>query len=134
MSSVDSIALELMFSDNSKVASVAAEYFVNQIVNSQQDVSDQLKVILSILSGIPSYMTSIATSFFVEAIYNLCPLLTDFKLISQLLTLENYIKDKDKHNLMVLLMYIIKWLITGISPKHRSANIGDQNNVSSNFT
>jgi len=133
MSSVESIALELIFSEKPNVAQVAAKNFMNQIVNSQQDVSEQLKIILSILRGIPSHMTSIAASFYVEAIFNLCPILTDFKLISQLLTVENYIENKDKCNLMILMMYVVKWLITGIKPEHKIANIGDQNDVSFNF-
>jgi len=133
LSNVESIALELIFSEKSNVAQVAAKHFINQIANLQPDVSEQLKIILSILCGIPPHMISIATSFFVEAIYNLCPILVDFKLISQLLTLQNYIEDKDKGNLMVLLMYVIKWLITGVKPEHKIANTGDQNDVSINI-
>jgi len=132
MSNVESVALELIFSEKSNIGQVAANIFINQVVNSQQDVSEQLKIILSILHGIPLHMRSIAASFYVESIYNLCPILTDFKLISQLLTVENYIEDKDKCNLMILLMYVVKWLITGVKPEHKIANIGDQNDVSFN--
>lgn len=132
MSNVESIAIELILSEKSNISQVAAKIFINQIVNSQQDVSEQLKIILSILCSIPSDMISIAASFYVEAIYDLCPILTDFKLISQLLTVENYIEDNDKCNLMILLMYVVKWLITGVKPEHRIAYIGDRNDVSFN--
>lgn len=104
------------------------------MVNSQPNESKQLKVILMILNGIQPQMITIATSFFVDAIYDLCPVITDFKLISQILNLENYIEDKDKCNLMILLMYVVKWVITGIKPEHKIANTGDKNDVSLNIT
>lgn len=134
MSNVESIALELIFSEKSNIAQVAAKHFVDQMVNSRPNGLEQLKVILLVLNGIQPQMITIVTSFFVDAIFDLCPVLTDFELISQVLTLENYIEDKDKRNLMILLMYVVKWLITGIKPEQKIANMGDQNDVSLNVT
>lgn len=130
MSHVESIALELIFSEKYNIARCGAKHFVNHIVNSQPDALEQMKVLLQFLRGIPSYMTSIATSFFVDAIYDFCPIITDFKLISQILTIENFIEDIDKYNLMTLLMYVTKWSITGTKPEHKTAILGDQNDVS----
>lgn len=134
MSHIQSIAYELILSEKSNIARHAAKYFVDKIVNSQTNEPEQIKILLIFLRGISPHMTSIATSFFVDAIYDLCPILTDFKLISQILTLENYIEDIDKYNLMALLMYVIKWLITGIRPEPKTAIMGDQNDVSFDFT
>lgn len=102
---------------------------MDTMVNSQTDKFEQIKIILFILRGIPSQMTTVAISFFTNAIYDFCPLLSDFKLISQVLSLENVIEDRDKHNLMYLLMYVVKWLVTGIEPEHKIAIMGDQNDV-----
>lgn len=129
MNKVESIALELIFSEKSKVAQVAANHFVKQMVNCQPNVAQQLKVLFAILEGVPTQIRLIATSFFVNAIYNLCPVLTDFKLISQLLTSDN-LEDTEKHNLIPLLMYVVKWLITGVKPEQNIAFMGDQNDVS----
>lgn len=129
MTFIESISLELIFSEKPNVAKFAAINFVNQMVNSQQDASEQLKVILIILRGIPQHMISIVASFYVEAIYDLCPVLTDFKLISLVLTLESFIEERDKCNLMILLMYVVQWLITGIKPDPKNTNMGDQNDV-----
>lgn len=133
MSNIESIALELIFSENSNIVQCASKHFVNHIVNTQPDASEQMKVILIILRGIPSHMTSIVASFFVNAIYDLCPILTDFKLISKILTTEHFIEDIDKYNLMTLLMYVVKWSITGTKPEHKTAILGDQNDVSFNL-
>ncbi|XP_050058671.1 uncharacterized protein LOC114121425 isoform X2 [Aphis gossypii] len=110
MNKVESIALELIFSEKSKIARVAAKHFMNQMVNSQPNIK------------------LIASSFFVDAIYDLCPVLTDFKLISQLLSLDN-LEDTEKHNLLILLMYVVKWLITGVKPEQKIAFMGDQNDI-----
>ncbi|XP_025207484.1 uncharacterized protein LOC112603211 [Melanaphis sacchari] len=128
MNKVESIALELIFSEKSKIARVAAKHFMNQMVNSQPNVFEQLKVLIVILEGVPSQIKLIATSFFVNAIYDLCPILTDFKLISQLLTLNN-LEDTKKHNFLILFMYVVKWLITGVKPEHKIAFTGDQNDI-----
>lgn len=130
MNKVESIALELVFSEKSKIARVAAKHFMNQMVNSQPNVLQQLKVLIFILEGVPLQIKLIASSYFVDAIYDLCPVLTDFKLISQLLTLDN-LEDTEKHNLLILLMYVVKWLITGVKPEQKIAFMGDQNDVSS---
>jgi hypothetical protein len=129
LSTIESIAFELIFSENSSIARFTAKYFMDAMVNSQTDKFEQLKVVLLILRGIPSEMTTVAISFFTNAIYDFCPLLTDFKLISQVLSLENSIEDRDKHNLMHVLMYVVKWLVTGIEPEHKIAIMGDQNDV-----
>lgn len=129
MNKIESIALELMFSEKNKVSRVAAKYFVNRMVNSQPNAFEQLKVLIVILEGVPLQIRLIAASFFVDAIYDLCPLLTDFKLISHILTLNN-LEDTEKHNFMTLSMYVVKWLITGIKPEQKIAFIGDQNDVS----
>ncbi|XP_060849678.1 uncharacterized protein LOC132928802 [Rhopalosiphum padi] len=128
MNKVDSIALELIFSEKSKIARIAAKHFMKQMVNSQPNVFDQLKVLLVILEGIPLPIKVIATSFFVDAIYDLCPVLTDFKLISQLLTF-NDLEDTEKHNFLILFMYVVKWLITGVKPEQKIAFMGDQNDI-----
>lgn len=130
MSNVESIALELIFSEKCNVAQFAAKHFVSQIVNTQSNKSEQLKVLLIILRGIPKQIISIATPFFVDAVLDLCPVLTDFKLISQILTSDNLIEDGDKYNLMSVLMYVVKWIITGIRPEQKIAIMGDQNDVS----
>ncbi|XP_050058674.1 uncharacterized protein LOC114121425 isoform X5 [Aphis gossypii] len=129
MNKVESIALELIFSEKSKIARVAAKHFMNQMVNSQPNVLEQLKVLIVILEGVPLQIKLIASSFFVDAIYDLCPVLTDFKLISQLLSLDN-LEDTEKHNLLILLMYVVKWLITGVKPEQKIAFMGDQNDTS----
>jgi len=129
MNKVESIALELVFSEKTKVSRVAAKYFVNQMVNSQPNAFEQLKVLIVILEGVPLQIRLIAASFFVDAIYDLCPLLTDFNCISQLLTLDN-LEDTEKHNFMTLFMYVVKWLITGVKPEQKIAFMGDQNDVS----
>ncbi|KAF0764329.1 Uncharacterized protein FWK35_00018485 [Aphis craccivora] len=128
MNKVESIALELIFSEKSKIAQVAAKHFMNQMVNSQPNVHEQLKVLIVILEGVPLQIKLIASSFFVDVIYDLCPLLTDFKLISQLLSLDN-LEDTKKHNLLILLMYVVKWLITGVKPEQKIAFMGDQNDI-----
>lgn len=133
MSFIESISLELIFSEKTNVAKFAAKKFVNQLVNSQPNASEQMKVILIILRGIPQHMISIVASFYVDAIYDICPVLTDFELISQILTLDNFIKEKDKLNLMILLMYVVQWLVTGIKPDHKVTNMRDQNDVSFNL-
>lgn len=132
MENIEPIALELIFSEKSNIAQLAAKHFVNEIVISNSVLSEQMKVLLKLLQGIPPYMKSIASSFYVDAIYDLCPLLTNFKLISQMLAVENYIEETDKYNLMTLLMYIVKWLMTGIKPEHKTTNLGDTNDVSFN--
>lgn len=99
------------------------------MVNSQPDKTEQIKIILCLLRGIPSQMTTVAIAFFANAIYDFCPLLTDFKLISQVLSLENCIKDNDKYNLIHLLTHIVQQLITGMKPEPELANIGDKNDV-----
>jgi len=129
MNKVESIALELVFSEKTKVSRVAAKHFVNQMVNFQPNAFEQLKVLIAILEGVPLQIRLIAASFFVDAIYDLCPLLTDFKFISQLLTFDN-LEDTEKHNFMTLFMYVIKWLITGVKPEQKIAFMGDQNDVS----
>lgn len=129
MSDIESISLELIFSEKSNIAKYAATNFVNQMVNSQQNASEQLKVILIILRGIPQHMITIATPFYVNAIYDLCPVLTDFQLISLVLTSDNFIDEKDKFNLMILLMYVVQWLITGIKPDQTITNIEERNDV-----
>jgi len=133
MSNIESIALELMFSERSNIARLAAKHFVDQLVDVQLNESDKIKVILIILRGIPSHIISIATPFFVDAIYDLCPVLTNFKLISQILNSDNYIEEEDKCNLMIVLMYVTKLSVTGIRPEHKISNIGDQNDVSFNY-
>uniref|UniRef100_A0A2S2Q4J1 SCD domain-containing protein n=1 Tax=Sipha flava TaxID=143950 RepID=A0A2S2Q4J1_9HEMI len=134
LSTIESIAFELIFSENSSIARFTAKYFMDAMVNSQTDKFEQLKVVLLILRGIPSEMTTVAISFFTNAIYDFCPLLTDFKLISQVLSLENSIEDRDKHNLMHVLMYVVKWLVTGIEPEHKIAIMGDQNDIVQSHT
>lgn len=133
MSKIELIVLELIFSENSNVARTAGKYFVDRMVNPNINKSDQLKIILTLLRGVPLQIpTSITTPLFVDSIYFLCPVLTDFKLISQVLSAENFIEEQDKYKLMNLLMYVIKWSITGIKPDCKSANVGDQNDVSFN--
>lgn len=132
MNNVESIALELVFSEKSKIARIAAKHFVNQMVNSQPNAFEQLKVLIVILEGVPLQIRSIAASFFVDAIYDLCPLITDFKLISQFLTSDN-LDDAEKYNFMTLFMYVVKWLITGVKPEHQIAFMGDRNDVSTIF-
>lgn len=129
-SNIEPIALELMFSENYKVSKLAAQYFVDHIINTQPNEFEQIKVILLILGGIPSQLITTALSYFVEAIYELFPLLGDFNIISQVLNLENFIEDKDKCNLMILMMYVVKWSVTGIKPEHKFAISGDQDDVS----
>lgn len=129
MSKIEPIAIELIFSEKSRVAQFAAKYFVDTMVNSQSNKFEQIKVILLILRGIPSQMTTFAISFYANAIYDLCPQLIDFKLISQVLSLDNFIEDRDKYNLMHLLTHVVKYIITGIGPEHKLANMGDQNDV-----
>jgi len=132
MNKVESIALELIFSEKSKIARVAAKHFMNQMVNSQPNLLEQLKVLIVILEGVPLQIKLIASSFFVDAIYDLCPVLTDFKLISQLLSLNN-LEDTEKHNFLILLMYVVKWLITGVKSEQKIAFMGDQNDVSTDI-
>lgn len=127
---IESITLELMFSEKSNIAQFAAKYFMNKMIYPEKNLLEQLKVILMVVRGIPLYMRSIAFSLFIDATFDLCPLLTDFKLISQILTLNNYIDDVDKCNLMILLMYAIKQQITDIRSEYKTAFIGDQNDVS----
>lgn len=122
--------MELIFSEKSYVAHFAAKHFVSQIVNTQANESEQLKVLLLIVRGIPKKIISIAIPFFVDAVLDLCPVLTNFKLISQVLTLEHFIEDGDKYNLISVLMYVVKWIITGIRPEQKIAIMGDQNDVS----
>lgn len=133
MPHIDSIALELIFSEKSNISRCGAKHFVNQLVNSQPNVLEQMKVLLQFLRGIPSKMISITVPYFVDAIYDFCPIITDFKLISQILTIENCIEDIDRYNLMTLLMYVTKWSITGTKPEHETAILGDQNDVSLYF-
>eukprot|EP00102_Acyrthosiphon_pisum_P018644 XP_016655854.1 PREDICTED: uncharacterized protein LOC107882255 [Acyrthosiphon pisum] len=102
MNKVESIALELVFSEKTKVSRVAAKHFVNQIVNSQPNAFQQLKVLILILE--------------------------DFKCISQFLTSDN-LEDTEKHNFMTLFMYVVKWLITGVKPEQKIALMGDQNDI-----
>jgi len=132
MNKVESIALELVFSEKPKIARVAAKHFVNQMINSQPSAFERLKVLVVILEGVPLQIRLIAASFFVDAIYDLCPLLTDFKLISQFLTSDN-LEDIEKHNFMTLFMYVVKWLITGVKPEQKIAFMGDRNDVSTIF-
>lgn len=130
MKHVESIALELMFSEKFNVAHFAAKYFVNKLVYPEDNLFEQLKVILIVLRGILPYMRSIAFSFFVDAIFDLCPILSDSKLISQILTLNNFVDDVDKYNLMTLFMYAIKQQITGTRLDHKIICMGDQHDVS----
>lgn len=130
MKHIESIALELMFSEKSNVAHFAAKYFVNKMVYPEDNLFEQLKVILIVVRGILPHMKSIAYSFFVDAVFDLCPILSDSKLISQILTLNNFIDDVDKYNLMTLLMYAIKQQITGTRPEYKIISMVDQHNVS----
>lgn len=131
---IKSITLELMFSENFNVAQFAAKNFVEQMVDLQPNESEKIKLILIILRGIPEQLMTVSISFFVNVIYDLCPVLTNFKLISQILNLENYIEDIDKCNLMLLLMYVVQWSITGVRPTHETTILGNQNYVSFNVT
>lgn len=130
MPHIDSIALELIFSEKYIIARCGAKHFVDHIVNSQPNALEQMKVLLQFLRGISSKMISITVPYFVDAIYDFCPIIIDFKLISQILTVENFIDNIDKYNLMTLLMYVTKWSITGTKPEHKTAILGDQNDVS----
>jgi len=132
MSKIGSIALELMFSEKPNVAKFAAKHFVEEMVNVLPHESEKIKTILVVLQSIPSQLVSIATSFFVDALYEFCPVLVNFELISRMLNSENLI-EKDKCNLMLLLMYVVQRYFTGINSKHEVANIRDLNDVSFNL-
>lgn len=122
-----------MFSENFNVAQIAAKHFVEQMVDLQPNESEKIKLILIILRGIPEQLMTVSISFFVNVIYDLCPVITNFKLISQILNLDNYIEDIDKCNLMILLMYVVQWSVTGVRPTHKTI-LGNQNDVSFNVT
>lgn len=123
-----------MFSENFNVAQFAAKHFVEQMVNLQPNESEKIKLILLILRGIPEQLMTVSISVFVNVIYDLCPVLTNFKLISQILNLDNYIEDIDKCNLMILLMYVVRWSVTGVRPANETTILGNQNDVSFNVT
>lgn len=129
MSNIESIALELIFSENSNTAKFAAKHFMDKIVNLQPSASEKLKAILIIFSGVPEQLQSVGAPFFVDAIYDLCPMLIDFEFISGILT-ENNIENKNKLILMRLLMYVVQRSITGIKPERKFGNVEYKNDVS----
>lgn len=121
-----------MFSEKPNIAKFAAKHFVEGMVNVLPHESEKIKTILEVLQSIPSQLVSIATSFFVDAVYEFCPVLANFELISRMLNSENLV-NKDKCNLMLLLMYVVQRSVTGINSKHEVANVGDLNDVSLNL-
>ncbi|XP_050434263.1 uncharacterized protein LOC126841710 isoform X1 [Adelges cooleyi] len=131
-STIESIALELIFSENSNIACYAGQHFFEHFVNTEPNRKDRLKFLVTFLSGVPQHLSAIAKIFFSDAIYEICPDLKDYKLIAKVLSTENFLDQNEKCILATLLMYIVKREITGVGSELKTANMGFVMDISEN--
>ncbi|XP_050529605.1 uncharacterized protein LOC126899101 isoform X2 [Daktulosphaira vitifoliae] len=124
LSKLESIALELIFSENVNIARHAAQHFVINYVNKQTNSIDRLKFISVFLSGIPENVPPIVIAYFANAIFEFCAELQNFQLFAEILDNENHLNENEKCIMTTLFVYIVRKLITGNDPEQNSCYIG----------